>query len=388
MAAGAGAGRPWQLVSNLCNSRVSQVRSFILDAKDSGGPVNSNHQDRFKLRVVFDGFEETWELIFPDGQGITPPDFIFLSDPGFRPKPKQLPALLQWRGHDDDAMVKVVTELVQAFRLHQRDAIRTHPYDIIRHEYATTIESKPFTTRFKIDCCTLPFLPDAVQTPACRPVQFTVYFLGLHLNMSKCPLQILIEKYPPILKVLYTPGKNGISDVSHPAYQPVAAIPSFILKSTVERTMGGCAVPKWGANGAHFLAAYVPICYDAIKQQFEAKADEFVARRQYIASFLSHFGAALLEYDVQNFSRISFLMEVNGFYAVVLINFQQKPFPAFKPKITLESIYNSSKNGAPVSMAYDDYPYSPRWSMDEMAVRAREFIKDKITKFEADLHVV
>ena len=49
----------------------------------------------------------------------------------------------------------------------------------------------------------------------------------------------------------------------------------------MERTMGGCAVPKWGANGAHFLAAYVPICYDAIKQQFEAKADEFVARRQY-----------------------------------------------------------------------------------------------------------
>lgn len=388
MAAVAAVGRPWQLVSTLCSSRVPQVKTFILDAQDSGGPVNSGHLDRFKLRLVFDhGFEETWELIFADPQARTPPDFIFISDPAFRPDPKQLPALQQWWGREDDAaMVKVVTELVKAFRQHQRQSIRAHPYDIIRHEHCTTVGSQAFASRFPIDCCTMPFHPDAVQSAACRPVQFTIYFTGLHRAMSKCPLMTLLEKYPPILKILYTPGKNGVSDVSHPAYQPAAAIPSFILKSTVERAMGGCVIPKWGADGAHFLATYVPICYDAIKQQVEARADAFVARRQYIASFLSHFGSALLEYDIQDFQKISFLMEVDGFYAVVLINFQQQPFPAFKPKITLESIYNSSKNGAPVSMAYDDYPYSPRWAMDEMAERAREFIKSKIKKFEVDLH--
>eukprot|EP00041_Stephanoeca_diplocostata_P025439 m.666093 g.666093 ORF g.666093 m.666093 type:complete len:62 (-) comp22748_c0_seq47:1254-1439(-) len=47
-----------------------------------------------------------------------------------------------------------------------------------------------------------------------------------------------------------------------------------------------------------------------LQDRMQVTADSFVARRKYIASFLSHFGSALLEYDVENFSRISFLFEV------------------------------------------------------------------------------
>ena len=49
-------------------------------------------------------------------------------------------------------------------------------------------------------------------------------------------------------------------------------------------------------------------------------------------------------------------------------------FPTEQPDISLLSVYHVNQNGGPFFKTYTEYPYSPRWSGDQMAVRARYFI--------------
>lgn len=377
------------LVVNACNdeetghSKIKGTQGIVLDAAASGSPANSELFDRFKLRLTFDAFSLTWEVIFSDHGGNTPPDFIF-DDVFFRPSLSKVQALMQWAPKDEFVFIAVLEQLVDCFLSYQYETVKTHPYEIIRYEHATTVQDVVFCKRFKIQSSALPIPTGAVQSTACRPVQFVIPLLGIHEKIPSCPLQIALQKHPPILRVRYTPGRNGISDVSHPDFQPVEAVPSLSLKPTLERRLMGFNLPLWGEREAHFLTNYVQVCYSALLLHAESVAGQFVARRQYIASFLSHFGTALLEYDVQNFSRISFLMEVDGFSATVHIQFHAKPLPDNPPVITLESIYDTNASGAPVAAVYENYPHSPRWDTEELADRARIFLQEQIKTFKAD----
>ena len=109
-------------------------------------------------------------------------------------------------------------------------------------------------------------------------------------------------------------------------------------------------------------------------------------RRRFIASCLSHFGTALLEYDLEHFRSIHFLFEVNTYYAVVTIALPETQFPEKAPTITLKSLYQPSRSKSPLTKVFEpgSMPYSPRWSMDEMAVRMRSFLQENLPALQAE----
>eukprot|EP00040_Diaphanoeca_grandis_P007480 m.41069 g.41069 ORF g.41069 m.41069 type:complete len:398 (-) comp18692_c0_seq1:41-1234(-) len=378
-------GRPFELVSHLCSQNVKNVTSIVLYSKDSGTPTNSTSYDRFKIKILIGDVEETWELIFCDVDAKTAPDFIFLRDPMFRPPIHKIPSLLQWNPTEVSALVPVVTELIQALRVHHKSLAKYHPYELLQHEYNTTMGAKDFIDDFNVSVIALPVPPDGVISNACRPLRFTIVLNTLDVGLPKCPLQEQLSLTPIEIEVTYNPGKNGVFDSKHPSYTKASVTPKFRFDTKIKRLLGGHKLqpPNWAPYG--FLRPYIEECNRNLRATVEVVVEEFVARRKYIASFLSHFGGALLEYDVQNFSKISLLLEIDNFYAIARICFvPKKPFPAHQPDVYLDSIYNLNGHGKLLQLVFNESnppPYSPRWSKDEMAVRLKLFLKQKITEF-------
>ena len=89
-------------------------------------------------------------------------------------------------------------------------------------------------------------------------------------------------------------------------------------------------------------------------------------------------------YDVENYTSISFLLEIDKFYATVVLRFVDgAPFPERMPTVTLSSPYKL-RGSELMSVTHTEYPYSPRWSPDDMAARLRTFLINAIQQFRRD----
>ena len=89
---------------------------------------------------------------------------------------------------------------------------------------------------------------------------------------------------------------------------------------------------------------------------------------------------SLLEFDDVQFLRIVLLMEDKGFFFLVHITNYQT-FPERKPILTFQSVYHFQSIYTPFHKVYDHYPYSPRWSGEELVHRIRNFIRDNVDGF-------
>jgi BRCA1-A complex subunit BRE len=83
------------------------------------------------------------------------------------------------------------------------------------------------------------------------------------------------------------------------------------------------------------------------------------ARQTYVAALLSHFGSAVLEYDVEGYNHITFLLELDKFYTTVHLRFVEgAPFPDRMPIVTLSSPYKLQGSEL-TSMTFNEYVAPP-----------------------------
>lgn len=322
--------------------------------------------DRFKVFIPYAGRNLKWEVIFDQAQPDFPPDFIFgPQDVEFIPNIGEIKSLENWNANDPLSLLKLIKELVTHYKEYQRKQVEDMPR--IHFEYTTLAEDSKY--------------PDfEVHVIKGQQTSETVvnFMIKLPVDLSDVPPYIVKD----------CPGEDmACLLVSYASQNGDNVTPKLLLSPRVERAFGGSGnlrIPHWGGVYGCLLE-YLPL----IQELFEAKVyqvcEAYQKRREYVAAFLSAFGSSILEYDAEAFLKLSLLFQVQGFFCIVHIELN-KNFPQEAPALFLQSIYHE-KNNQPYEQLETGYPYSPRWSGDEMAERARSFLTEAIPAFkESSLH--
>jgi BRCA1-A complex subunit BRE len=319
------------------------------------------------LRILYLGTTLEWAISFGGGDG-QPPDFVF-DDVAFHPVLKSV----GWEptgSSNGNALVELLSELMQQYRWYQHRLVASHPDPLVKYEYTSTIGKPEKFEGYFIDVVSLQAAPSGV------PVKFLVSFPKMHEGLVQCPLKKVLAESPPQIVVSYDPQQEG---------GMVASEALVIAKEATAQMSSAVECPPWSGDNV-YLGLYIKHAEGEIKKKLEAEATQYVLRRQQLAAFLSHFGTALLEYDLEHFRSIHLLFEVQAFYAVVAISLPDG-FPQLQPTIAIHSLYRPIKSRAPFVKTFNhvgDFPYSPRWSADEIAERTRTFLQETLPKFQVE----
>jgi len=284
-----------------------------------------------------------------------PPDFLF-NDRTFSPDLESIEALNNWKNDDPKSLLRIVQELMQMYRKHEVTQID----EMLQFEYNSLIQDTDITES------------DVEVQVQRRNRNETVNFLiKLPIDFSKIPHALCIENPSADSAVLLITFQSPEGKVA----------PQLFLSPGVEEALGGSSllrIPSF-PNGCG-LIDYVPNVYQLLKNKVEQIVNGFDKRKEYFAAFLSHYGRSVLEYDTVGLTKMSFLMEWKDFYFLLNIE-MPRYFPQECPVFVFQSIYHATR-GRPYLATRRDYPYSPRWSGDEMAQRARLFILEFIPSFQ------
>ncbi|XP_064484121.1 BRISC and BRCA1-A complex member 2-like [Ornithodoros turicata] len=350
-------------LQNLLDHSIENIRTthpIRLISADHGGPRDGSKQllDRFKISVPYGGQTLMWEVIFQAHRADWPPDFIF-DDVLFLPDIAEIPSLLNWNHSDEKALIPVLNELLDLYRKFQVTTLESYPR--AQFEYTSLVLQTDITE-------------SAVEVyinkkNANGPIRF---WIRLPIDFSKLPPVFAKENLSEdsaILQVTFqTPDGNRV-------------IPQLFLSPRVQEGIGGTLSMRIPAlNKDCCLMDYVPVVKQLIENKVEQVSSSFAKRKEYISALLGLFGGSLIEFDAENFTSISFLFEHKDFFFLLSISLPRF-FPQDKPSLTFQSIYHTSM-GWPYSITCTDYPYSPRWTPQEMANRARTFIVDYVQTFQ------
>lgn len=342
-------------------ARLTDIRSGSIAFSD--GYVG----DRFKILLPYAGQTLTWEVIFDKHCPEESPDFIFGSeDTDFSPEITDVKTLVDWDYRNPYALLAVVEELLKLYKTHQEHVIEGHSR--LKFEYSSLLDHSDITS-------------DDIETHTLRcetkvgPISFLIR------------LPVDFSRVPPFL-TKDNPGEDSaILLISFLSPLSSKVTPQLYLSPKLEHALGGSSnlrIPAFPSDGC--LLDYVPSVSQLLSNKVDQVVANFEKRKEYIAAFLSHFGRSLLEYDADAFTKISFLFEWNDFFFIFLIELPQF-FPQEQPEFRFQSIYHHESNGKPFTESYNDYPYSPRWSGNEMAQRAKSFILNNISNFQkASVH--
>ncbi|KAK7104836.1 BRISC and BRCA1-A complex member 2-like [Littorina saxatilis] len=329
----------------------------------SGCPqdIDQRRFDRFKLSVPYCGQNLTWEVIFDCSCPEEPPDFIFgPDDDDFLPPMEEMESLSKWDATKHDSLLLMIKELLRYYRQHNN--IRAAHHHRIEQDISSLLTS--------IDL---------------NPNDLELYITGTEVKAGVVyivlRLQVDFSQIPAYL-IQANPGEDqAVLYFTYPSPDSSRVTPVLHLSPRVENALGGATclrIPSY--TSGTLLGDYVA----HVKQQLDNKVTQvvrgFEKRKEYIAAFLSQFGRCVIEYDLQTFSNISFLFEWNDFFFIYAVELPLY-FPAETPKFTFQSVYHEVK-GQPYFETVGNFPYSPRWSADEMASRAKLFIMNHISKFQ------
>lgn len=334
------------------NVRLKDIQSgsFSLQKKPCG--------DRFKLVIPYAGLSVTWEIVFFGSASNFPPDFLF-DDDSFEPDLESIESLNNWKNDDSKSLLRVVQELMESYRKHQVSLIEN--YSRLQFEYSSLVQQAGFSEN-DVEV-------QVNKTDRSGPVNFLI----------KLPVDF--SCIPPILCMENPDEDSAVLLITFHSADGTKITPQLFLSPRVEEVLGGSTslrIPAFPSGGC--LMDYVPNVSQLLKNKVDQIVNGFEKRKEYFAAFLSHFGSSVLEYDTVGLSKLSFLLEWKDFYFALHIEIPRY-FPQENPEFIFQSIYHTS-HGRPYIASCLDYPYSPRWSGNEMAERARLYILNYIPIFQ------
>ncbi|KAK7492296.1 hypothetical protein BaRGS_00016393 [Batillaria attramentaria] len=321
----------------------------------SGCPLQINQRrfDRFKMSVPFAGQSLTWEVIFDCNCPTEPPDFIFgPEDEDFLPPMDEIESLCSWDATKPESLLCLIKELLEyynQYNVQQASNFRRLQQDL------TSLYQQPFSHADDLEFYITG--SESRQGPVYLVLRLKVDFSGI-----------------PAYLVQGNPGEDqAILTFTYQSPDSSKVTPELHLSPRVENALGGSSclrIPTFTAGT--LLGDYV----GNVRQVVQG----FEKRKEYVAAFLSHFGQSVLECDLQTFRNMSFLFEWNDFFFTFSVELPLY-FPTEYPSFIFQSVYHEVK-GRPFMEVITTFPYSPRWSANEMAVRAKAFILDYISKFQ------
>jgi len=289
----------------------------------------------------------TVEVIYCQQAPQCPPDIVFPDEDEPFLKLHQIISLVKWVPENPNALLDVLLEILELYKSQQCRLISSFPNDKIRTEYVTFIESQEgaeVCVQSSVEStrifCTIP-IPVSITGVVDRGRMLDgsgVVTLFLKYTLSNTMGHVTPEVswiLPPQLEALY---------MDKPPKIPVL-------------------------NAQTLLVEYVPQVVTALTSPLES----LTSRKQLFLAF--HVLGSPLEWD-NSYTKFSWMFydERQEFGTVVIINIPEN-FPTEKPILTLVSLTTFYAN-KPLSRAFRDYPYSPRWPATELANRILTFLRE------------
>lgn len=345
------------------DGKIGTCKDFVrVDQIQSGSNVvKENNCDRFRLSIPYGGTTLKWQILFNSEEPHLPPDFIFgINEQDFEPDLEEIPSLQDWNPENPCMLTAVVKEIITQYKQHQSQLIKKYSKNVqFQYESLKPLDILNNTEVF-------------MQQNAQMSQQKASFIIRLSINLSKLPAYLTNNNL----------GEDYISlHVLFEDYDGVTVTPRIYLSPRVEHAFveSSLQYPNWSA-GDECLVSYIALVQSFFVKKVEEITSQYEYRRDYVASFLSSFGSAVVEYDAEAFTKIAFLFEVQGFYCILKIEIGRN-FPDEQPVFLLQSIYHVYNDG-PYEAKDHVYPYSPRWSSAEMAERARLYLQVAIPAFK------
>ncbi|KJE93930.1 hypothetical protein, variant 2 [Capsaspora owczarzaki ATCC 30864] len=120
--------------------------------------------------------------------------------------------------------------------------------------------------------------------------------------------------------------------------------------------------------------------HSAVSAHIETYVERVNRRSAYVSAFWTEYRSSILEFSVADgASMISFHLALKNHYAVALLEISPR-FPQEAPVLTLTCAFFDNGD-QPFRKQFRDYPYSPRWSPEEMAQRMRVYLDTELPRF-------
>lgn len=294
----------------------------------------------------------TWEILGDQSRPDVPPDFIFderVEEPDpFLPSGPIEAGALSW-AWSPESMLGLVRDLVLARREHILRQARRHSCLAIGTEVRLLEHSEALLHN-----------PWDLLVHGDGSVAIRLVLVTLADTLPPGRLQEALRQQPLRVELVLRPRGVAAFDGDYTAHGP-AEVTSVSA-----------------ASGSSSPAQYVDAAVAAVQAQARRHAEMMAARRQYVAAFLVQFGSGTVEYDTQAFQRLALLLEYKRVLFVLKIELSDA-FPQKQPVFTL---LPASFGTYPHVVS--DYPYSPRWSPDEMARRARTYLQESMPQVVAE----
>lgn len=315
---------------------VQQMEALIQSGMGVKRANAKEQDDRSTLVIPYCARYLHWDVVYNKNHPDIPPDFILEEGQEGAFEIGQVGALLQWTPQRQDALVHILAEMLELFKTYQKQQIREYPSPRLQFEFSTleNIEGIEFwfnKAKWEVYC--LVPIPNKLSDDKLS------LFLIFDPACDKAPER----------KLVYESG------------------------SSWEALVFGMKLPIWTEDMC--TMSYLP----SIKDMIQELHSELTARQKLMGALSKIYGSPA-EYDGYTYRKIAFTFDFNNLIFVALFSIPSQ-FPDKRPIVTLSSMIHH-KNGKPVQMIYDDYPYSPRWSVDEYAVRIKAYLVHALPDFK------
>ncbi|KAK2150929.1 hypothetical protein LSH36_382g03000 [Paralvinella palmiformis] len=321
------------------------------------------NMDRFSVILPYAGCSIKWEILFNSLYPQTPPDFIFdADDVEFAPDIDNLQNLVDWCPSDPECLLKAIHELLSEYR--------EYHYSLLKQHSRLTFEYESLMKEYNLSSPDIEVHVTKKGEHRIGPINFLI---KLPVDFSRIPAYLTKDK----------PGDDvAVLLVTFQSPECSKVTPQLYLSPRIEDVLGDSSVmriPPYLNGGC--LIDYLPSVCDLLKNKVDQVAYVYEKRRDYVHTFLTVFGRSVVEYDTEAFTHINFLFEWHDFFFNLGIDLSSQ-FPSHPPTLTFQSVYHEEGGGRPYTKIIKDYPYSPRWSANEMAERLRTYLLEYIPAFQ------
>jgi len=343
--------------------------SFKMENMEDGNLLDRpTFSDRFKLLIPYCGSILHWEVILNAFQEV-PPDFIFpQGEECFSPLAHQMKTIVEWRLSDANALLMILLELLEYYRLFQEEKVKCIHSERMNFEYSTIISH--FQNKHQLL---------VINQSDELMVQCLILLSSSGFNISSHNSELIQDPNNSDTSESVLIGnsfENGLSLLLR-FYSISERPPDIKLQipenSLYEILLSGMRLPSWSCDMC--TISYIPIVSKIISGHFK----DLLNRRKLIESFQNILGSAL-EVDMTMYQRALFFGEDKRFVYTVLVTIPLE-YPLKPPLICFATQGNLARTGKPCYVQYNNIPWSPRWPIEEYTQRTKNWILENYTEF-------
>ncbi|KAK2575710.1 hypothetical protein KPH14_012099 [Odynerus spinipes] len=305
----------------------------IIELDSISSSCGKKKGDCFKLSIPYAGENLLWNVLFDSEYPELGPDFIFgdetfLMDPDIESLSTHVPSLANWDYKNDNALLKVIIELLSYYKEHQVQLLKRQA-ERLNLEYSMLIHDMQISPK-DIEVILLP-----VGT---KPIEAR-FSIRLDIDFSQLPPTRTNQSQNNAAMLLVTFRGQDWNCV----------IPNLYLSKSLEETFSEAAslhIPPILPNS--YLTAYIPKVKKLITDKINTIIQCYESRKNFVSALLLLQRDCIIEYDAVEFYDLTLLLEHRDFYFLVHFHLPQT-FPKDKPIIKLQSVYHMTAHENEVS---------------------------------------